>query len=165
MSSGTSATPFIVRLLAVALLGVGSLLLIAATSPPSGPVYSVSAVRAGLVRSPGLWVGRAVRVHAVAGNRCVSWMGGANPTCISWWPALLDPSASTAQTTLPLRGVPRHPLLAALGRLPLVSRLVPAPQTIRWGALATYRVRLRAASTSACDQSPCYAALLLDAAP
>jgi hypothetical protein len=159
------STPFAARLLAAVLLGGSSLLLIAAVSSASAPVYSVATVQAALIRSPGAWIGHIVRVRAVAHDPCVTRMRGANSTCISWRPALLDPSASGAKAALPLRGASRPPLLAALGRLPLVSPRVPAPQAIRWGALATYLVRLRAAPPTVCGTPRCYEALLLDAAP
>jgi hypothetical protein len=57
------------------------------------------------------------------------------------------------------------PAVAVLRRLPLLRGLVPAPQALRWGAVATYRVRLQAIPESICDSDICFEALLLDAAP
>jgi hypothetical protein len=165
MSIVSSSTPVTVRLLAVALLCGGPLLLIAASNPSPPPVYSEAAVQMNIIRSPGAWIGRTVRVRALVGNSCATWMGGANPACISWQPALLDPSAPSAASALPLVGAPQPPLLAALRQLPLVGGLVQSPQRIRWGALTTYRVRLSVAPTTLCGAVRCYEALLLDAAP
>ena len=172
MCSAIDSTPFPIRLLVAALLGGGALLLIAARPPSPPPVYSVAAVRAGLIRSPGGWVGRTIRVRAVAGNPCVSWQGGAGTACISWRPALLDsyqPAdpgfAPSAASALLLRSELQPPLLAALRRLPIARWLVGSPQQIRWGTLTTYRVLLQAAPTTVCSRAHCHEALLLDAAP
>ncbi len=153
----------LVWLLAAALPG-GVLLSAARPSSPA-PLYALSTVRAGLLHAPGRWVGRTVRVYAVAGKPCVAWMGGVHPACISWQPALLDMAAPSAADALPLRVASPTPLLAALRRLPLARWLVGAPQQIRWGMPATYRVRLQAAAGAACGVARCYAALLLDAPP
>jgi len=167
MFNTVDSTRFPVRLLTAGLLG-GLLLLVAASRPaaaPPPPVYSMAAVWAGLERSPGGWVGRTVHVRAVVGHRCVTWMDGGNPACISWRPEILDPSAPKVGATLPLRGVPPSPLLAALRRLPLTAWLAPAPQQIRWDVLTTYRVLLQATPSTVCGAPACYEALLLDAAP
>ncbi len=161
----SASTRYPVRLLAAALLGGSSLLLIALSAPSPPPVYALAVVQAGLIRSPGAWVGRTVRVRAVAAMPCVTRMGGANRACTSWRLALLDASAPSTATALPLQGAPPPPLLAALRRLPLASWLVASPQQVRWGALSAYRVLLQAAPTAVCDAPPCYEALLLDAAP
>jgi hypothetical protein len=126
------------------------------------PVYSVAAILGHLERDPAHWDGRTVRVRAVAGDRCITWMGGANPACISWQPALVDASVPATGVALGLRQVPPSPLLAALRRLPFAGRLLPGQQQIRWGMPSTYRVRLRAAPTLMCGQPACEA--LLDAA-
>ena len=159
----STAVSFPVRSLVVALCG-GALLLIAWNTPAPAPVYAVGAVRAGLSRAPGAWVGRTLRVRAVADNPCLTWMGGANPACISWQPALLDASAPNAAKALPLGAAPQLPLLAALRRLPLTRWLVGTPQQLRWGVPATYRVRLETAPATVCGRARCYQAVLLDAA-
>jgi hypothetical protein len=50
-------------------------------------------------------------------------------------------------------------------RVPLLGGLLPAPQAVAWGWVATYRVELRALAEGPCGGSGCYAAVLLDAAP
>jgi hypothetical protein len=92
-------------------------------------------------------------------------MGGAKPACMTSRPALQDPSASSIEAALPLGVVPQSRWLATMRRLPLIGLLVPTPQQIRWGALTTYRVRLRAAPATICASTPCYEALLLDVGP
>jgi hypothetical protein len=82
--------------------------------------------------------------------------------CRDQAPSLLDRDGASR---LPIAGWEPDPLLAALRRLPLAGRLVPGPQAVRQGVLATYRVRLQAAPAPVCDATPCYAVVLLDAAP
>jgi hypothetical protein len=65
---------------------------------------------------------------------------------------------------LPIAGWEPDPLLAALRHLPLADRLVPGPQVVRWGILATYRARLMVAPAAACSAVPCYG-VLLEATP
>jgi hypothetical protein len=127
------------------------------------PVYAVAAVQARLGGSPAAWVGRIVGVRGVAGRSyCQSWPSPESISCQGWGPSILiDPGRLTLLP--PTLGAP-NPLLAPLHRLPLTGHLVQAPQQIRWGALATYHVRLRAAPTRVCGTPPCYAAVLLDAA-
>lgn len=161
----TDSLPFPLRLLTAAALCGGALLLIAARTPSPSPIYSMAAVQAGLIRSPGAWVGRTIRVRAVASTPCVTWMSGVNPTCISWRPALLDLSAASGEAALPLRRAPQSPLLAALRRLTLARWLVAAPQQVQLGVLTTYRVLLQTAPSTVCGAARCYEALLLDAAP
>ena len=157
---------FLIRILGVALLVGGAQVLIAAPHGPApSPDYAVTALRMDLARSQGSWVGRTVRVKAVAGVRCGSWMGGAVPACIEWHPALLAPEAASNDAGLPLLEAPEPALLAALRRLPVAGWLLPGLQRIRWGTLSTYSVRLRAAPARSCAFMPCYKAVLLDAAP
>jgi hypothetical protein len=165
MSLATLPQRFHIRILVISLLVGGPLLLIGANSPAPSPVYAVAALRTDLARTPGNWVGRTVRVEAVAGVRCVAWMGGPSPACSTWRPALLAPGAAGDDEGLTLVSAPQPALLAVLRRLPFAGRLLPGPPQIRWGALSTYRVRLHAAPARSCSSPPCYEALLLDAAP
>jgi hypothetical protein len=143
-------------------LAVGGML--SALRPPEqGPVYSVAAVQAGLAQDAGAWVGRTVRARGmVLFSGCLSWDAGGSAPCPDASVYLLDQDGAHL---LPVVAGQSDPLLAALRRLPLAGRLVPAPQQIRWGALTTYRVRLSAAPTTLCGTPPCYAAQLLDTAP
>jgi hypothetical protein len=70
---------------------------------------------------------------------CLAWFAGSVAPCRARAAYLLDQDGASA-----LQAAAREldPLLAALRRLPLAGRLVPGPQVVRWGALATYRVRL-----------------------
>jgi hypothetical protein len=93
---------------------------------------------------------------------CLSWdtaEGGA--PCRDRSAYLLDRDGASL---LPVTGWASDPLLAALRRLPLLGALLPRPQVVRWGALATYRVQLLPVAAGACSVAPCYRALLLDAA-
>jgi hypothetical protein len=49
--------------------------------------------------------------------------------------------------------------------VPLLGGLLPAPQAVQWGEVATYRVELRAMPGKGCGAATCYEAGLLDAAP
>ena len=116
--------------------------------------YSVQEVQMGLEHHPHAWLGRAVRVRGMVYR--------ADCSCRDRAPSLLGRDGAGL---LPVAGWEPDPLLGALRRLPLAGRLVPGPQAARRGVLATYRVRLLAAPAAECEVSPCYEALLLDAAP
>lgn len=151
----------LVRVLAAVLLG--GVLLIASRRPSPPPVYSVAALRAGLLRSPGRWVEHTVRVRGVADSRCQTGSGAGlpgrgQPVCSAWRADLQDPAGARATAEVSL-------LLAPPALPTALRRLVGAPQQIQWGTLSTHRVRLQAAPPATCATPPCYAALLLDAVP
>ena len=56
-------------------------------------------------------------------------------------------------------------LLVSMRHLPLLGRLLPAPQIIEWGTPTVYRIRLDAVSCFTPDTPICYEAILPDAAP
>jgi hypothetical protein len=144
-------------------LGAGSAAVISTGQRSHVPVYTLAELRAGLVRNPAAWVGRAVRVRGmVQSSGCLAWDAGGSAPCRDRAAYLLGPDGASV---LQVAGWERDPLLATLRRLPLVGRLVPGPRAARWGALATYRVRLQAAPAPVCDDTPCYEVFLLDAAP
>jgi hypothetical protein len=149
--------------LAVAALWAGRTLLGAGGGATIDRVYTVAEMLAGLDRQPDAWLGRVVRVRGMAlSSGCLAWDAGGSAPCRDRAAYLLGgDGASVLQVT----GHAPDPLVAALRRLPLVGRLVPGPLVVRWGALATYQVRLQVAPAAVCDASPCYGALLLDAAP
>jgi hypothetical protein len=105
-----------------------------------GPAYSLAQIQAHLARQPGRWLGRTVRVRGMVEiSGCVGWEAGRVESCRDRSAYLLGRDGASL---LPVAGWEPDPLLAALRRLPLAGGLVPAPQAARWGALATYRVRL-----------------------
>jgi hypothetical protein len=131
-----------------------------ATSTASSQLYTVSEVQANLERHPEAWAGRTVWLRGIvlpAG--CGAWDG---TPCHDSSLYLLD---RTGAALLLLAEQRLNPLLALLRRLPLVHLLMPELQVVRWGALATYRVRLLAAPAAMRDTLPCYRVLLLNAAP
>jgi hypothetical protein len=152
------------RLLNV-LLAVGSLLIVigsirAGHAADRTPVYTVAALRTHLAQDPEAWVNRPLRVRALA-EICSTWLGSvAASPCIDTQPVLADPAPTGV--SLPLAWGSAPPVVAFLRRLPLLSAVVPAAQAPRWGALAVYRVQVRAL-TCGPAQPPCYEALLLDA--
>src|SRR5262249_2553509 len=79
--------------------------------------------------------------------------------------AALEDLAPTASAPLPLAWEGPDPLLAAVRRVPLLGGLLPAPQALDWGVVATYRVRLRAIPESICGSGVCFEAVLLGAGP
>jgi hypothetical protein len=93
---------------------------------------------------------------------CLPVVAGGVPQCHGQSIYLLDRDGAGL---LPVSMGKPNPLLAALRRLPLLGRLMPPLHTVRWGAVGTYQVYLRAAPSGACAAPPCYQALLLDAAP
>jgi hypothetical protein len=163
MRSIARAIPFTMLLLAFALLVEYSLLRMAAIGPAPIPVYSVAAVRAEIIHSPGTWIGRTVRIHAKAHNACVAWTSGTTAACKTQRPVFLDPASFNVEAGLLVNEKPLPAVLAELAQLPLISQLLPTPQQIQWRTLATYRVRLSVAPPSDCDTPPCYEGLLLDA--
>jgi hypothetical protein len=131
-----------------------------------GPVYTVAQVRAQLDRDPAAWRGQALWVRGLIAG-CPGLLAPyVRAECRGREGYYLTDAAVPATEPLPLeRGSPA-PLLAALRRLPPLGRLLPAPQALRWGADAAYRVWLRPAPADRCYHSPpCYAVVLLDAAP
>jgi len=114
---------------------------------PAGPVYTVAQVQSGLYRNPQAWAGRTVRVRA----QMETLGGDGTPQPLSSRPSLYDnllsmPPGSRIEITLgpppsPHADVsasfpavslfvgPRvsDPLLSALQRLPVIARVVPAP--------------------------------------
>jgi hypothetical protein len=153
---------------AVALTGLvlaGGLALVVSTVSTGvgafGPVYTVSELQAGLADNPHAWLGHTVLVRGVAlGPACPS-----NASCVFAWPALVDADAPPLRSFLPLSMGPANPLLALLRRLPLVGRLVPRPQLLRWGRPASYRVQVQDAAGTSPNGTRRYAAVLLDPAP
>ncbi len=127
----------------------------------AGRVYSVTALRAYLALDPHTWSGRAVLVRAALTiDPTHSYCPAGPMSClINSPPILVDPSNPNPSAGLALAWGAPDPLWAALRRFPLVVSIAPRPQTLRWGRLATYRVRLHA--SRGCHA--CALALLLDA--
>jgi hypothetical protein len=158
--------PFAVALAGLVLAG-GLALVVSTVSPGVGafaPVYTVSELRAGLTDNPRAWLGHTMLVRGVAlGPACPP-----NASCVFAWPALVDVDATGPGSSVPLSMGPANSLLALLRRLPLVGRLVPGPQLLRWGRPAVYRVQVgHAAGTSpnGTRGTRHYEAVLLDPAP
>jgi hypothetical protein len=130
-----------------------------------GAVYTVAQLRAHLRQDTRGWVGQTLWVRGqIAGCRGIL-PAGAHSVCREWDQYYLTDATAPATEPLPVKRENPSPLLAALRRLPLASWLLPGQQQIRWGTLTTYRVLLRATTALVCRTSPCYEALLLDAAP
>jgi hypothetical protein len=127
------------------------------------PLITVADVRGLLVRSPAAWLGRTVAVRGIAvTSGCQTWPYPENTSCRDWVRGLAD---SRRTEVLPLAYGAPNPLLAYLRGVPMLGSLVPPPQLLRWGVMATYRVQLRTASAGSCAYLRCYEAVLLDTAP
>jgi len=155
--------PFAVAVAGLVLAG-GLALVVSTVSTGGGalaPVYTVSELRAGLADNPHAWLGHTTLVRGVAlGPACPP-----NASCVFAWPALVDADAAGPGSSLLLSMGPANSLLALLRRLPLVGRLVPGPQLLRWGRPAVYRVQVRDAAGTAPNGTRHYEAVLLDPAP
>jgi hypothetical protein len=124
-----------------------------------GPVYRVAQLASGLHRDPGAWLGHTVLVRGVAGVATCTQP----PRRVLCGPLrfmLSDPDP--AARWLDLTWTDGGPVLALLRRVPLLRSVVPAPQAIRWGAVAVYRIQLQVERPCG---AACYAVVLLDAAP
>jgi hypothetical protein len=164
----------------LALLGLASaaglLMVVMQGTGVAGPVYSVTELRARLTHDPSAWVGHVVLVRGTVtgcgfGRPCPLLMvvqcgapGPCRPIRLPGMMLVDQPTAGWLRG-LPVQLGPQNPQLAFLRRLPLVSRVMPPPQVVRWGIPAVYRVQLQPAQRSVCSSSPCYEAVLEDAAP
>lgn len=112
------------------------------SSARSTRVYTVAQVRAIMARDPNEWVGRTVRVQGRVVITLLACPYNGRFWChaIQW--AEIDPDVPGPR---PLLVVPEsaNPLLAALRRLPVVGRYVPASRALREGR-GVFRIRLRA---------------------
>jgi hypothetical protein len=166
----------LVALLGLALASSVLLAVAAGSQVPQGPMYSVAQVQAGLAHSPGSWLGRTVRVRGVAegcgfppstytageisaGSPASEYLSACLP------PHLADAASPATVEALWLADRDQGRLLTLLRRVPILAWFAAAPQALRWGVLATYRVQLRAAPAGSCVFLPCYQAVLLDATP
>jgi hypothetical protein len=131
---------------------------------PREPVYAIAEVRAALRGDPNTWMNRTLLVRGVAEAVSCTPAPAGPPACYSQRLWLAAAGGASTVGALPLSLGTGSRLLATLRSIPLVGTLAPAPQVPRWGAMATYRVQLRAAPAGSCPVPPCYAVLLLDAA-
>jgi hypothetical protein len=123
-----------------------------------GPVHSVAAVRAHLEREPRAWVGRVVRVQGVVVTLgCQLWPSPEGTVCLAWGEGLAGPRGAAI---LPLTEEAPNRLVTLLQGVPVLGALVPPAEALHWGAMATYRVQLRAVPTGSCVFLPCYEMLL-----
>lgn len=134
----------------------------AMTPRPAGPALSVSALWARLQRDPDRWVGRTLRVRAIA-LPCAAWIGSFPGHCVDHRWALFSTGPRLADTllVLPDDAASRPP--AWLRRLPIAHFLIPAAPSLQWGAVADYTLQVRRVPCAFAGGPPCsyYAALLL----
>jgi len=121
-------------------------------------VYSVNALARAVAPDPAPWMGRTVLVRGLI----TVYYNRLDPFTFAWRADLVAPG-DAGSARLALAPGPADPLLALLRRLPEVGRWAPRAQTLREGAIGTFRVQLRAVPGGSCTS--CYEALLLDAAP
>lgn len=145
MKCRTIAVAVLIPLGALALASVMALMV--QNQAPAGPIYSLAQVQAGLYHYPQTWAGRMVRVRA----QIDALAGDGRPQPISSRPSpyvnLLstppgsgmeitlgpptsshaDPSASYPAVSLFVGPRVSDPLRSALRRLPVIGRIVPAP--------------------------------------
>jgi hypothetical protein len=128
-----------------------------------GRVYTLPELQAYLEQQPEPWLGRPLRVWALA-QPCPVWGSPYSSVhCARMQPELVDPDSSALGSPLLLAGEPDDPVHGLLRGLPLIGQLLPV-QRLHWERPAVYRVRLRAQSGGACIGPSCYLAVLLDAA-
>lgn len=123
--------------------------------------YTVSQARNGLLWQPRAWLGRTVRMRAIAAHESRRYCPDPIATCVGVLPIFVDGPGATA-TALPLVWGGSDRIRAQLRRLPLIAPFV-SPQVPQWGRLATYLVSLRLAAGPTCHT--CFVAVLVDASP
>ena len=155
----------------------GLMLVVMHEAGATSRVYTVAELRTSLMRDPGAWVGHVVLVRGTVtgcgfGRLCPLVMvvrcptpGPCRPIGLPGMLLLVDQPTANWLRGLPVQLGTETSQLAFLRRLPLVGRVVPPPQVVRWGIPAVYRVQLQPANRSVCGSSPCYEAVLEDAAP
>ncbi len=126
-----------------------------------GPIYSVRNLRDELALQPGVWLGRTVRLYAVATHVRVQYCPSPVDACVGAMPVFAAPGTALTPS-LPLVWGLSDPMRARLRQFRLLAHVVP-PQAPQWGRPATYRVILRRLPGLRCRM--CYAAVLLDASP
>jgi len=137
-----------------------------------GTVYGVATVDANLAQDPGSWLGRTIQVRGEL-IPCMPLSTVRNGPCAELIPnsGRLEGYIESASPSVAALGVARgglDPVRGFLRGIPLVGRLVPAPQELQWGVVATYRVQLAAVPAipdSSCGAGACAEAKLLDSAP
>jgi hypothetical protein len=136
-----------------------SVAIIFAIRGADGPVYTVAALDALLTNHPTAWINQTVRVRARPAA-CLLRMDAPGSPCREWQPILVDATPGQRANALPLAWSNASRLVVFLRRLPLLGSIVPAPQQLRWSALAIYRVRVQAKMCGPAQQPPCFEALL-----
>jgi hypothetical protein len=127
-------------------------------------VYSLAQIDAHLAQQPERWMGRTLRLWALA-QPCPNWGSPLNPIhCSALQTVLVDPDDSALDPPLPLAAGSGDQLLGLLRTMPMLGRWLPV-QRLAWEHPATYHVRLHATQAGSCRPPPCYEAELLDAAP
>ena len=175
----------VVLVLVAKIAGTGS------SHPAVETVYTPAQVHAGLGHNPRAWVGHTVLIRGlVATTVGATTVGASAPPSAPSIAVLIDvprlPRGLSAlelrillfdyygltarpTATLLLRPAPPNPLLAALRRVPIVNRLLPASERVDDGEVGVYRVEILPARRS-CPQrvlgygSLCYDGVLLGAA-
>lgn len=133
------------------LLALVPILLAVAFRPGGGPIYSVAAVDRGLQQHPRAWLGHTIRVR----GRAIAVARDA---------AFFQLKDLRADDSWLVWAVQDDRLRVVLRGLPLVRRLVPAPQRAHFGTPAVYTVRIGDPQSS-CTVASCAIFVLPDAAP
>jgi hypothetical protein len=159
-------TVLVSALLALVVYAGTSLPRLARGVAAAGPISSVAEARANLAGRPRAWTDRPLLLRGVAvpAGTCVA-PTGPPVLCAPPRVVLADADPTAAVAPLPLVWAAPDTLLAVVRRVPLLSGLLPAPEAMDWGTVATYRVELRSMPDAGCGAATCYEALLLDAAP
>ena len=157
-----------VLLVLAALVGAAAVLFCVAAGmaeAPTGPIYTVAALHLQLARRGTWWLGRTVRVRAVAADCIPRVDAPPDEPCVRLPPSLIDTGVREPTLWFPIDLGNPSPLLAVLRALPAVGYLAPSPQRLRWRTVQTYRVQLTSMRCNLGQTPPCVAAVVLDAAP
>ena len=125
---------------------------------PAARVYPLGTLWTQMQRDPARWIGRTVRVRALA-VQCTATLSGPGSPCLDQRPALLEPAPSSSSALLPLAPAPEPGSPTWLRGLPVLGLLLSGPPKPAWGVPATYTIRVQRIPCA--NGSSCLVAALL----
>jgi hypothetical protein len=150
-----------------AVLGSGLARAFSSSNVAVTPVYTVAQIHGLLRYHPASALGHTVQVRGILEGPFV-FCGDSRPCPPATWGLVDTETQSTGPDQyLPVVARRSGGLWEVLHNVPVLQTLIPAPQRLQFGIMATYRLQLRAAPVL-CNRNPavlCSEGLVPDAAP